>query len=91
MIDRYPIPRRLLPRIQERPPDRLMDDGGRGGGEDPGTVRVRGSAGAGNRDEVGELTRVKSSDIRDGILTIHHTKSGEGAAGAASARTPATR
>ena len=75
MIDRYPIPRRLLPKIQERPPDRLLDDEVRDVAkiQDPYGFVVRLALGTGMR--WGELTRVKSSDIRDGILTIHHTKS----------------
>lgn len=77
LIDRSPVPRRLLPRIQERPPDRLTD-------EEVATVTsiaepygfvVRLALGTGMR--WGELTRVQSSDIRDGILTVHQTKSGK--------------
>jgi integrase len=75
LIDLYPIPRRLLPRIQERPPDRLSDE------EVEKLVRipepygfvVRLALGTGLR--WGELTRLKSTDIRDGIVTVHHTKS----------------
>ena len=77
MIDRYPIPRRLLPRIQERPPDRLTDE------EVQAIVRipepygfvVRLALGTGMR--WGELTRLQSTDIRDGIVTVHKTKSGK--------------
>ncbi|HYM81558.1 MAG TPA: hypothetical protein VEY91_09120, partial [Candidatus Limnocylindria bacterium] len=68
LIDRSPVPRRLLPKIQERPPDRLTDE------EVEAVVRiqepyafvVRLALGTGLR--WGELTRAKSSDIRDGIL-----------------------
>jgi integrase len=77
LIDRSPVPRRLMPRIQERPPDRLTDE------EIEAVVRipepygfvVRLALGTGMR--WGELSRVQSSDVRDGILTIHQTKSGK--------------
>lgn len=77
LIDRSPVPRRLLPRIQERPPDRLTDDevvAVTAIAEPYGFV-VRLALGTGMR--WGEMTRVQSSDIRDGILTIHQTKSGK--------------
>jgi integrase len=77
LIDRSPIPRRLLPRIQERPPDRLTDDEALEvvGIPDPYGFVVRLALGTGMR--WGELTRVMSSDIRDGVLTVHQTKSGK--------------
>lgn len=76
-IDRSPFPKRIMPRIQERPPDRLTD-------EEVATVEaipepygfvVRLALGTGLR--WGELTRVQASDINDGVLTVHQTKSGK--------------
>jgi len=76
-IDRSPFPKRIMPRIQERPPDRLSD-------EDVAAVTAipepygfvaRLALGTGLR--WGELTRVQSTDVKDGILTVHLTKSGK--------------
>jgi integrase len=83
-LDRAPIPHRLLPKSQERPPDRLSD------AEvdallsvpEPYAFVVRLALGTGLR--WGELMRVSSSDLevartesgeQQGILVIHHTKS----------------
>lgn len=52
LIERAPIPRRFLPRVQERPPDRP----GRGGGADPPrseALRVRSAGGTGHRTPLG--------------------------------------
>jgi integrase len=76
LIDRAPVPRRLLPRIQERPPDRLTDD------EVEKTLRVpepygfivRVLLGTGLR--WGELIRAKADDIENGCLVLSQTKSG---------------
>lgn len=76
-IDRSPFPKRLMPRMQERPPDRL-------GAEEVEAVTavpnphgfvVRLALGTGLR--WGELTRANMSDIQEGVLLVHQTKSGK--------------
>jgi integrase/recombinase XerD len=83
-LDRAPIPNKLLPKVQERPPDRLAD------AEvemllsvpEPYAFIVRLALGTGLR--WGELMRVSSSDLevartegaeQQRILAVHHTKS----------------
>src|SRR5262249_9913324 len=75
-IDRAPIPSRLLPRIQEQPPDRLSEE------EilaitaipEPWSFAVRLGLGTGLR--WGEMQRAKASDVAGNVLTVSHTKSG---------------
>ncbi len=76
-LDRSPFPKRLMPRMQERPPDRLTDEevAALTAIAEPYGFVVRLALGTGMR--WGELTRVQSSDIRDGVLTVHQTKSGK--------------
>ena len=75
-IERSPFPKRIMPRIQEQPPDRLT-------GEEVAAVTaipepygfvVRLALATGLR--WGELTRLQSSDVKNGVLTVHQTKSG---------------
>jgi integrase len=75
-IERSPFPRRILPRLQERPPDRLTDEEVRAvtAIPDPHGFVVRLALGSGLR--WGELTRVQSADLQNGALVVHHTKSG---------------
>ncbi len=83
-IDRAPIPNRLLPRLQERPPDRLADAEVEAvvAVPEPYAFIVRLALGTGLR--WGELARASSSDLELsrtesgaplGILVVHHTKS----------------
>ncbi len=73
-VARSPFPRRLLPRIQERPPDRLDED------EvvrltalsEPWGFVMRLGLGSGLR--WGEMMRVKASDVRSGVLIVANTK-----------------
>lgn len=76
-IDRSPFPKRVMPRMQERPPDRLTDDevGKVTGIANPHGFVIRFALGTGLR--WGELTRAESSDIQDGALVVHQTKSGK--------------
>lgn len=76
LIDRAPIPRRLLPRIQERPPDRLTDPELEAvvSLPDPHGYVARFAVGTGMR--WGELCRAQASDIQDGMLVVHNTKTG---------------
>jgi integrase len=74
-VARSPFPKRLMPRLQERPPDRLTDE------EiaqvvdipDPHGFVVRLALATGLR--WGELTRAQSGDVQNGALIVHHTKS----------------
>ena len=76
LTDQVPIPRRLLPRIQERPPDRLSDE------EiaravvipDPYGFIVRLGLATGLR--WGELVRAQTTDVERGMLVVAQTKSG---------------
>jgi integrase/recombinase XerD len=78
LLEKSPMPRRLMPRIQERPPDRLTDD------EvdklvslpDPFGFVVRLGLGTGLRWS--EMARARADDVQpDGALLVHQTKSGK--------------
>ncbi len=77
LVNRSPFPRRLLPRIQERPPDRLTDEQIRlvCSLPEPHGFVCRLALETGLR--WGELTRAKASDVERGFLVIHLTKSGK--------------
>jgi integrase len=76
LMDRAPIPKKLLPRIQETPPKRLTDD------EverivalpEPYGFICRLALGTGLR--WGELSRATKADVQGGMLVVHQTKSG---------------
>jgi integrase len=76
-IDRSPFPRRIMPRIEERPPDRLTDSEIEAVVKipDPHGFVVRLALATGLR--WGELTRLNSTDIVQGVFVIHRTKSGK--------------
>lgn len=75
LIEKSPVPRRLLPRLQERPPDRLTDS------EveqllaipEPWAFVIRFGLGTGLR--WGEMTRMQATDLQNGMLVVHQTKS----------------
>ena len=77
LMDRAPIPKKLLLRIQERPPDRLTDE------EvarlmvlpEPYGLICRLALGTGMR--WGELVRATAADVQGGMLVVHQTKSGK--------------
>lgn len=74
-VDRSPFPRRITPRIQEQPPDRMTDEEAdqlRALPEPYGFV-CRLALATGLR--WGELTRAQASDLERGFLVVHHTKS----------------
>jgi integrase len=77
LIAASPVPRRLLPRIQERPPDRLTDEEVRAvtGLPDPFGFLCRLGVGSGLR--WGELVRAQASHFQDGVLIVSLTKSGK--------------
>lgn len=75
LIDHAPSTRRLLPRLQENPPDRLSDE------EvaqlvalpDPFGFVIRLGLATGLR--WGELVKAQVSDVQGGVLVVHQTKS----------------
>jgi len=77
LIDRCPVPRKLLPRIQERPPDRLTEE------EiaklvalpEPYGFVIRFALGTGLRWS--ELCRAQASHIENGVLVVSQTKTGK--------------
>jgi len=76
LVLRNPFPRRLLPRIQEQPPDRLSDEeaGKVAALSDPYGFVCRLLLSTGLR--WGEATRAQASDVQGGVLVVHQTKSG---------------
>jgi integrase len=77
LIPRSPVPRKLLPRIQERPPDRLIDAEVEALARmsEPYGFIARFGLGTGLR--WGEMTRAQSTDIQNGVLVVHQTKTGK--------------
>lgn len=77
LVDRSPFPRRIMPRIQERPPDRLSDEDAEALKQlpDPHGFVCRLALGTGLR--WGELTRAQASDVERGFLVVSKTKSGK--------------
>jgi integrase len=76
LLDASPFPRRVMPRLQEQPPDRLSDEEAEQlrALPDPHGFVCRLALGTGLR--WGEITRVQASDLdQRGFLVIHHTKS----------------
>lgn len=75
-LARSPFPRRLLPRIQERPPDRLGREAAElvGSLEEPFGFICRLGLGTGLR--WGEMSRARAADLQNGVLTVSMTKSG---------------
>ena len=77
VVDRSPVPRRLLPRIPERPPDRLTD------AEveklvrvpDPHGFVIRLGLGTGLR--WGELARAQANHVEHGMLVVGRSKTGK--------------
>ena len=75
LVDRSPFPRRIMPRIQEQPPDRLSDEQAEQLRKlpEPYGFICRLALATGLR--WGELTRAQASDLERGFLVVHHTKS----------------
>lgn len=76
LIDASPFPRRVLPKIQERLPDRLTDDelARVCSLEEPYGFIARLLVQTGIR--WGEAARAQSTDLQGGSLVVHRTKSG---------------
>ena len=77
LVARTPFPRRVMPKLQERPPDRLTDDEADRlrALPDPHGFVCRLGLGTGPR--WGELCRAQASDVERGFLLVHQTKSGK--------------
>lgn len=77
LINRSPFPRKLLPKIQERPPDRLSDEEVEAllAIPEPHAFVIRLGLGTGMR--WGEIIRAQRSDLENIALVVHHTKSGK--------------
>jgi integrase len=77
LIQKSPFPRKLLPRIQERPPDRLSGDQVEAVSwiREPYGFYVRFALATGLR--WGELVRARREDVTNGVLVVHQTKSGK--------------
>lgn len=75
LVDRCPFPRRVMPRLQERPPDRLTDEEAEALRllPDPHGFVCRLALATGLR--WGELTRAQASEVERGFLLVHQTKS----------------
>ena len=75
LLDSSPFPRRIMPRLQERPPDRLTDEEAEQLRQlpEPYGFVCRLALGTGLR--WGELTRAQASDTERGFLVVSHTKS----------------
>ncbi len=75
LLDSSPFPRRVMPRLQERPPDRLTEEEAQRLCElpEPHGFVCRLALETGLR--WGELSRVQASDVERGFLVVHHTKS----------------
>ena len=75
LVERSPFPRRVMPKLQEQPPDRVTDEVAerlRALPEPYGFV-CRLALGTGLR--WGELCRAQASEVERGFLLVHHTKS----------------
>jgi integrase len=77
LVTRTPFPRRVMPRLQERPPDRLTDEEADRlrALPDPHGFVCRLALVTGLR--WGELCRAQACDVERGFLLVHQTKSGK--------------
>jgi integrase len=77
LIDRSPVPRKIMPRIEERPPDRLTEDecARLAALPEPLGFVIRFALASGLRWS--EMFRAQAKDIEQGTLVVHRTKSGK--------------
>jgi integrase len=77
LTESCPVPRKLLPRIQERPPDRLTDEelAKLTALEEPFGFLIRLALGTALR--WGELVRTQAAHVQSGQLIVSQTKSGK--------------
>lgn len=76
-LERTPFPRRLLPRIQERPAERFTDEEVERLSRLPEPYGFVCRLGIGTGLRWGELARATSADVKDNMLTVHRTKTGK--------------
>jgi integrase len=76
LIDRSPVPRKLLPKIQERPPDRLTDEEVERIVSLPEPYGFIARLGFGTGLRWSEMCRAQARDVSDGSLVVSQTKSG---------------
>jgi integrase len=76
LVERSPFPRRVMPRLQERPPDRVTDEEAERLRLLPGPHGFVCRLALGTGLRWGELCRAQASDVERGCLLVHQTKSG---------------
>jgi integrase len=77
LVDRMAFPRRVMPKLQERPPDRLTDEEAEAVKKLPNPYGFIARFGIGTGMRWGELIRAQSTDIQNGSLVVSQTKSGK--------------
>jgi len=77
LVGRSPFPRKILPRVQERPPDRLTEEEVKALCTMPGPHGFVARLGIGTGLRWGELCRAQSRDIQGEVLVVHQTKTGK--------------
>jgi integrase len=75
LVARAPVPRGLLPKIQERPPDHLTPEEEKAVLSVPEPYRFIVRLGLATGLRWGEMVRAQVSDIQNGMLVVSHTKS----------------
>lgn len=77
LLDKSAFPRRVMPKLQERPPDRLTDEEAQAVMKLPEPYGFIARFGIGTGLRWGELIRAQSTDLQNGALVVHQTKSGK--------------
>ena len=75
LVRRSPVPRGLLPKIQERPPDHLTPDEVQAVLSVPEPYRFIVRLGLATALRWSEMVRAQASDVQNGMLMVSHTKS----------------
>ena len=77
LVQRSPFPRKLLPRVQEKPPDRLSAEEMASLEAMPAPYGFIARLGLGTGLRWGELARAQAADVQSGVLVVHQTKTGK--------------
>lgn len=77
LVTKAPVPRGLLPKIQERPPEALTPEEEQAVVAVPEPYRFIVRLGLATGLRWGELVRARASDVQRGMLVVSHTKSGK--------------